>query len=645
MRNPADDAADQRGSDSADSRRSRYRVSRHGGGSFRGSRHNGSSPASETPGSPPAAGSGRHSGGAPGRATPGGWTERGNSGGWPVTGPESANGSSVFTPGYDTSGLHGAPPQAASGSSWYGSAAGGAAGKGPVRGYPPVPGQPPPVYPPGQFAAWNRGHSDQAGRSSQAGQSSQTGQGPQPERSRPGRTGPDSGQPVPGGEQSSGQAAAGGARYYGRDDGLDSEPGYSTLAVSDPAADVTSTQTWQAVGDGRATGIWTAPDRPGATGAGAAAPAAGSGQDPAAPAGRRGTSGRHTMRPSVSGQHSVLAPDRVGPGERADGEAVTSAIPAITGAAAAGAAAAGASVPGGTGDHFPRRPGHSSEPGPAGQPGTPDRSAVSTSRSHGRASGTGTLPRTDPASRRGSSGGKRGKRPASVKLSIGVATLLVVAAAGTLGYTVLHRSPKSKPDATQTKQPPAATPSPSPSLGPYGHIASRSGDPEPLTIAQLYPASFTTAGHPVTMTASKLSTSCTSAVVGGSLQTIISKAHCSQAARASYLASSQGIMGTIGVLNLGTAAGATRAARQASASDFISQLKAKHGPTHKLGQGTGIEEAAAKGHYLILIWAEFTSLHKPKTNAQRSQIENFMTELLQNTANVTLTTRMLSGTP
>ncbi len=31
------------------------------------------------------------------------------------------------------------------------------------------------------------------------------------------------------------------------------------LAVSDPAADVTSTQTWQAVGDGRATGTWAAP--------------------------------------------------------------------------------------------------------------------------------------------------------------------------------------------------------------------------------------------------------------------------------------------------------------------------------------------------------------------------------------------------
>ena len=34
-------------------------------------------------------------------------------------------------------------------------AAGSFARKGPARGFPPAPGQPPPVYPPGQFAAWN----------------------------------------------------------------------------------------------------------------------------------------------------------------------------------------------------------------------------------------------------------------------------------------------------------------------------------------------------------------------------------------------------------------------------------------------------------------------------------------------------------
>ena len=88
-----------------------------------------------------------------------------------------------------------------------------------------------------------------------------------------------------------------------------------------------------------------------------------------------------------------------------------------------------------------------------------------------------------------------------------------------------------------------------------------------------------------------------------------------------------------------------RAIRSTDAGDFISQLKGRRGPTHRIGGGTGIEVAAAKGHYLILIWAEFTSLRKPNTAAQRTAIENFMTELRDNTANVSLTKRMLNGTP
>src|ERR1700685_1681900 len=142
---------------------------------------------------------------------------------------------SVFVPGYDSprksgreTGDPGDPP-------WRGSAA----GKGPVRGYPPPPGQPPPMYPPGQFAAWNRRGPGQG----PASQSAATGQA-------------DQGRPA---ELVAGAARAG---YYGRDGEEHAEPGYSTLAISDPAADVTSTQTWQAVGDERATGRWSAAARP-----------------------------------------------------------------------------------------------------------------------------------------------------------------------------------------------------------------------------------------------------------------------------------------------------------------------------------------------------------------------------------------------
>jgi hypothetical protein len=224
------------------------------------------------------------------------------------------------------------------------------------------------------------------------------------------------------------------------------------------------------------------------------------------------------------------------------------------------------------------------------------------------------------------------------------ALVLVLAAAAALSYAVLRNTAGHKgaaPPARKLASSPSA--SPSPSLGPYGHIASRKADPTPLTMAELYPVTFTAGGTSILRTTASTSTNCAPNLVGSGIQAAIGSAGCTQVIRATYLASASGLMGTIGVLNLSTAKAATTAARAADASDFISQLAARHGPTHKIGQGTGIEEAAAKGHYLILIWAEFTDLRKPRAGAQRTKVEQFMTELLQNTANVSLSSRMLTG--
>ena len=76
---------------------------------------------------------------------------------------------------------------------------------GPIRGYPPRPGQPDPVYPPGQFSSWNRA-------SMRAAWLGVTG-------------------------------GAGGAPE------AEAEPGYSALALSDAAADLTATQTWAVIDD------------------------------------------------------------------------------------------------------------------------------------------------------------------------------------------------------------------------------------------------------------------------------------------------------------------------------------------------------------------------------------------------------------
>jgi hypothetical protein len=134
-------------------------------------------------------------------------------------------------------------------------------------------------------------------------------------------------------------------------------------------------------------------------------------------------------------------------------------------------------------------------------------------------------------------------------------------------------------------------------------------------------------------------------VAGSGLQTAVGKAGCTQAARASYLAPSTKVMGTIGVLNLKTAAAASRAAHAAGPSNFVAQLRGRRAPTSRLGRGTGVEEYFVKGHYLILIWAEFTDLQRPKTHAQRARLGNFMTQVLRHTANISLSTRMATGSP
>jgi hypothetical protein len=231
-------------------------------------------------------------------------------------------------------------------------------------------------------------------------------------------------------------------------------------------------------------------------------------------------------------------------------------------------------------------------------------------------------------------------------MAVSAVLVLALAAVTFLVFVARHHgtpsagSPTSKPKASSS-----ASASPTPTLGPYGHIASRAADAAPLTVTQLYPRTFAAAGHPYIRTASRHGKSCAGALVGTKLQAAVKAAKCSQVVRASYASVGIHVMGTIGVLNLGTAPRAARAGRAAGAADFIAQVKGRRGPTRFLGRGPGIEEAVAKGHYLILMWSQFTGRHRPRTAAQRKRLESFMTTMFMHTANVSLTNRMVDGTP
>ncbi len=242
--------------------------------------------------------------------------------------------------------------------------------------------------------------------------------------------------------------------------------------------------------------------------------------------------------------------------------------------------------------------------------------------------------------------GRRGKRHTAVMAALLLAPVLVVVlVAG--GYVYLSgRHAPPAPHATAPSHPAAAPKIPAATtLGPWKHIESRSQDPVPLTVTELFPAKFSVHGVDGTLTATKSGSKCTREVIGSKLATAVRKADCTQVLRASYLSTDHKIMATVGVLNLENATAAGKAGKAAGAVEFIKQLAAKHGPTRNIAKGTGIVAAYVKGHYLILTWTEFASLRSPSGKSKRQELEDFSTGLVAGTANVSLSSRMVTGHP
>jgi hypothetical protein len=535
---------------------------------------------------------------------------------------------------------------------------GGSAGKGPLRGFPPAPGQPPPLYPPGQFSAWNRRPSpDSNGFSGPPGPGGAWPGGPgsadygRPEAESPNRW----------------QNNGGIRRGHRRDDSGYLDADYSALAVSEPAADVTSTQTWEAVGD-NAPGGWAAPAR-----------AAASGPLPVAPrdrglrnsgihdtgirdtgirdtgvrdtgirdtgirdtgirdTGRNGAIGSRERRDAAM-QHSGLQERVSQPGLRPADPSPAPQSPGQRGRrqdrgparGAAGTAAADATSPTmgqATQRAAAQASGHTAAQ-PALAPGTAGGRPAPGSARHGTRERPGTR-----------------KRRGRGRMLLGAALAVAVVVGGGAVYLELNGHHSAPPRAAGVK--PTVAPGPPASLGQWGYITARTSDPVPLTLGELFPGKFTSGSLSYTMTVSKGGTNCTPALVGSQLQGAAQKAGCNQAMSASYLSSnpSQQVMATIGVLNLTDAAGSQSTGAAAGPSETIAQLPGPSGPTASLTKGTGIEAAEVKGHYLVLVWAEFANLQAPSTPAQKQELDSFISLLIEKTANVTLAIREVTGKP
>jgi hypothetical protein len=567
-------------------------------------------------------------------------------------GRTAASDASLFAPGY-TGGRSPGADQVPAGGAWSGQASG-AIGKGPVRGFPPAPGQPSPLYPPGQFAAWNRtpAPGENGYDPGLSGPLSGTWQVGYPDASGSSEAGYSDAGYSDAGYADSGYADAGYAEQGhappGYADTGPLDPGYAALAVSDPAADVTNTGSWSTVDDTAARGGWGDLRGPGGHGLDADPLGQDMPDGPGLPAGLADPAG---LAGPAAGP--VLAgPVLTGPGT---GQFDAAADQAFGGPNQGLVTGPDQHVAGGLADRSATGteravtgPFELATPAPfrSGSTGPSQRVAADPGTRETRPSAPG---RGQGGRGRGSRGRKRSRGPSklNVLLICGAVAAIVIAFGG--AYYVFSRGHKAPAPAADARPKatvgPSADPSPSPSLGPWGHIQTRALDPVPLTLAELFPASFTSGTASYVMTVEKAKTHCAPALVGSGLVAAVNRADCTQAMRASYLSSVPKLMGTIGVLNLVTATAAERAGKAAGPSEFIAQLTAARGPTKNLTKGTGFEAAEVKGHYLVLVWAEFANLHTPRTPLQKSELEEFISTLMQKTANVSLATRQVTGSP
>jgi hypothetical protein len=281
-------------------------------------------------------------------------------------------------------------------------------------------------------------------------------------------------------------------------------------------------------------------------------------------------------------------------------------------------------------------------PGPSGPPGL-DQPEPGEPAATAPAATAPTA--TAPVTRRHGAKAARSKRPRRRSRIAWLAVVAIIAAGAFAGYKYLYEPRVNAPVPSSLRLPTTAAGSPqfNKALGKWQHIGTRAEDPVPLTLAELYPPRFTFNGASYVRTAASVTKQCTTVVYGTKLQAALQSGHCTQVLRASYLSGDGTMMGTIGVANLSTASAAQAAGQATGPEEIIAPLSSKKGPTSKLGTGTGVVQAEIKGHYLILMWAEFTNLKSPSTKAQRQLLEQFASNLVTGSANIDLSTRMLTG--
>ncbi|MEU6038893.1 hypothetical protein ABZ801_26125 [Actinomadura sp. NPDC047616] len=203
----------------------------------------------------------------------------------------------------------------------------------------------------------------------------------------------------------------------------------------------------------------------------------------------------------------------------------------------------------------------------------------------------------------------RQRRP-NLALIIGGAAAagLLLVGGGFVVSSMLEDDGGAKPataSATPTQAAPSPTPSPTvPALEPV-KLKSRTTDPTPLTLKEIFgKRSFKAGGMKYSRVAWHSKRGCTGTVAGTALVNALRKGGCSQALRATYVRGDGALIGSVGVFNLRTETAAKTAVKAAGAKSAALRPLPGPGITKNIGKGEALGTVEARGHYLVITWIQ-----------------------------------------
>ncbi|TMR07157.1 hypothetical protein ETD83_01690 [Actinomadura soli] len=185
-----------------------------------------------------------------------------------------------------------------------------------------------------------------------------------------------------------------------------------------------------------------------------------------------------------------------------------------------------------------------------------------------------------------------------------VAGLLLIGGGVALSSALKDDSEPASPKAAESK-PPQATPTPpQPVLAPV-KLQSRTTDPKPLTLKEVFGnGKFKAGKYRYVRTAAAATKNCTAIAGGTKLDKALKKGGCTQGLRATYALSSGSLIGTVGVFNLETQAAVEQAVKAAGDKDaFLLALPGK-GVSKTNGKGEALGTSQTRGHYLVMTWVQ-----------------------------------------